>query len=257
MPRFAANLTMLFAELPFIERFAAAKDAGFDGVEVLFPYDHAVQEVRDQLVIHGLTFVLQNTPPPNWAGGPRGFAAVPGLEDRFRRDFDRALRFADVLKPRHIHVMAGATDAADARATFVANLKWATDRAPKRSLTIEPINRLDMPGYWLADFDLATDLLAEVGAPNLGLQFDAYHAHRITGDVGGTWARHGHLATHVQIAGFPGRHEPAGGAINYRGFFARLDADSYGGWVSAEYAPAGDTRAGLGWRAMADEVGRA
>ena len=183
MPRFAANLTVLFTELPFMNRFAAAKDAGFAGVEVLFPYDQSAQDMRDQLVIHGLTFVLQNTPPPNWAGGDRGFAAIPGLQDRFRRDFDRCLRFADVLKPLHLHVMAGVANGPEARATFVDNLKWATARAPKRSLTIEPINRHDMPGYYLNDFDLAAEILDEVAAPNLALQFDAYHVQRITGDV--------------------------------------------------------------------------
>lgn len=249
MPRFAANLTMLFTELPLIERFAAAKAAGFDAVEVLFPYDENAQAMRDQLVIHGLTFVLQNTPPPNWAGGDRGFAAIPGLEDRFRRDFDRCLRFADVLKPLHLHVMAGITDHPDARATFVANLGWAAARAPKRRLTIEPINAHDMPGYFLNDFTAAAAILDEVAAPNLALQFDAYHAHRITGDVMGTWAAHGRRAAHVQIAGFPGRHEPAGGDIDYPAFFARLDADGYDGWVSAEYVPRGDTTRGLGWLA--------
>ena len=247
MPRFAANLTLLFPELPFMDRFAAAKAAGFEGVEVLFPYDESAQEMRDRLVLNGLTFVLQNTPPPNWSGGDRGFAAVPGLEERFRKDFDRSLRFADVLKPRHIHVMAGLTDHPDARTTFVENLKWAAARAPSRSLTIEPINRIDMPGYWLSDFDLAAEVLDEVAAPNLALQFDAYHAHRITGDVTGCWQRHGSRAAHVQIAGFPGRHEPAGGQIDYPAFFARLDADGYPGWVSAEYNPRGATIDGLGW----------
>jgi 2-dehydrotetronate isomerase len=247
MPAFAANLTLLFTELPLMERFAAAKAAGFEAVEVLFPYDEGAQDMRDQLVMNGLTFVLMNTPPPNWTGGDRGFAAVPGAEARFRKDFERCLRFADVLKPQHIHVMAGATDDPAARATFVGNLKWAAARTPRRRLAIEPINRIDMPGYWLADFDLAAEILDEVGAPNLALQFDAYHAHRITGDVMAAWARHGHRAAHVQIAGYPGRHEPEGGEIDYPAFFARLDTDGYRGWVSAEYHPVGDTPSGLGW----------
>lgn len=247
MPRFAANLSWLFTELPFMDRFEAAKAAGFDAVEVLFPYDCPVQDMRDQLVLNGLTYVLMNCPPPNATGGPQGFAAIPGLEDRFRRDFDRTLRFADVLKPRHLHIMAGATDAPEARATYIANLKWAAGRAAGRSLTIEPINRADMPGYYLADFDLAAEVIDAVAAPNLALQFDAYHAQHITGDVMATWARHGARAVHVQIAGFPGRHEPAGGAIDYPAFFARLDRDGYKGWVAAEYRPTADTRAGLGW----------
>jgi hydroxypyruvate isomerase len=247
MPRFAANLTLLFTELPFLDRFAAAREAGFAGVEVLFPYDENAQETRERLVLNGLTFVLQNTPPPNWTGGERGFAAVPGLKARFRKDFDRCLRFAEVLKPEVIHIMAGITDAPGARATFVENLTWAAARAPARQLTIEPLNPDDMPGYWLADFGLAAEILDQVAAPNLALQFDAYHAHRITGDVMGTWARHGSRAAHVQIAGVPGRHEPSGGEIDWPAFFARLDADGYRGWVSAEYHPKGATLDGLGW----------
>ncbi|WP_290428608.1 hydroxypyruvate isomerase family protein [Defluviimonas salinarum] len=230
-----------------MDRFKAAKEAGFDAVEVLFPYDCAAQEMRDQLVWNSLTFVLMNCPPPNATGGPQGFAAVPGLEDRFRRDFDRALRFAHVLKPRHIHIMAGVADGPEAEATFTENLRWAAARAPGQSLTIEPINRHDKPGYFLHDYDTAARVLDAVAAPNLALQFDAYHAHRITGDVPGTWAAHGHRVAHVQIAGFPGRHEPQGGEIDYPAFFARLDAEAYAGWVSAEYAPAAATAEGLCW----------
>lgn len=247
MPKFCANLSWLFPELPFMERFRAAKEAGFDAVEVLFPYDCPAQEMRDQLVWNDLAFVLMNCPPPNPTGGPQGFAAVPGLEDRFRHDFERTLRFARVLKPRHIHIMAGAADGPEAEAAFIANLRWAAARAPKQSLTIEPINRDDMPGYFLADYATAARVLDAVAAPNLGLQFDAYHAHRITGDVAGSWTAHGHRAAHVQIAGAPGRSEPAGGDIDYPAFFSRLDADGYRDWVSAEYAPAGETLAGLGW----------
>ncbi|WP_347310876.1 hydroxypyruvate isomerase family protein [Defluviimonas sp. SAOS-178_SWC] len=247
MPKFCANLSWLFTDLPFMERFKTAKEAGFDAVEVLFPYDCPAQEMRDQLVWNALTFVLMNCPPPNATGGPQGFAAIPGLQDRFRRDFDRTLRYAQVLKPRHIHIMAGASEGPDAEACFTDNLRWAAARAPKQSLTIEPINRQDMPGYFLADYDLAARILDAVAAPNLGLQFDAFHAHRITGDVMGTWAAHGARARHIQVAGFPGRNEPTGGEIDYPAFFARLDAGGYAGWISGEYAPAGPTEAGLGW----------
>jgi len=247
MPRFAANLTWLFQELPFMDRFAAARDAGFVGVEVLFPYDHPTQDIRDRIVLNGLTFVLMNCPPPNATGGPQGFAAVPGLQERFRKDFDRTLRFAQVLKPLHIHIMAGLAGGAEAEAAFIENLGWAAARAPHQSLTIEPINRVDMPGYFLSDYPTAARILDAVGAPNLSLQFDAYHAHRITGDVAGAWAAHGHRARHVQVAGFPGRHEPAAGDIDYPAFFARLDGERYAGWVSGEYAPRGATAASLGW----------
>lgn len=253
MAKLCANLTWLFTELPVIERFRAAKAAGFDAVEVLFPYDHPTQEMRDQLVWNDLTFVLMNAPPPNATGGPQGFAAVPGLSDRFRRDFDRALRYAAVLKPRHIHLMAGVAEGPEAEATFVANLAWAAARAPKQHLTIEPINRGDMPGYFLADYDLAARVLDAVGAPNLGLQFDAYHAQTITGNALAAWATHGHRAAHVQIAGHPGRHEPKGGDIDWPAFFAALDRDGYGGFVSAEYRPGGATADGLGWMIAAGD----
>lgn len=247
MARFAANLTFLFTELPMLDRFAAARRAGFDGAEILFPYDLSAKELAAAAQAAGLDFVLLNTPPPNWAGGPRGFAAIPGGEDRFRRDFDRALRFAQVLRARHIHVMAGKGEGTAARATFVDNLRWACGRAPHASLTIEPINRADMPGYFLADFDLAAEVIAAVGAPNLGLQFDAYHAHLITGDVAGCWDRHAGLVRHVQIAGAPSRHEPRVGDIDYADFFRRVDAAAYRGWVSAEYVPRTTTEAGLRW----------
>lgn len=247
MPKFCANLTWLFTELPLMDRFRAAAEAGFEAVEILFPYDAPAQDMRDQMLWNGLTFVLMNCPPPNATGGPQGFAAIPGLEDRFRRDFDRTLRFAQVLKPRHIHIMAGAAEGPEAETAFIENLKWAAGHAPRQSLTIEPINRADMPGYFLADYDTAARVLDAVAAPNLGLQFDAYHAHRITGDVTGTWKAHGSRAVHIQVAGYPGRNEPADGEIDYAAFFARLDRDGYTGWVSAEYAPADGTLDGLGW----------
>lgn len=247
MPRFAANLTMLFTELPMMERFAAAAAAGFQGVEILFPYDIAARDLSRTAIAAGLDFVLMNTPPPNWTGGARGFAAEPGREERFRSDFDRALRFASVLRPRHIHIMAGYAQGPEARDTFARNLRWAADRAPHVGLTIEPLNPADQPGYFLADFDLAAELIAEIGAPNLGLQFDTYHAHRITGDAMAVWRRHAGITRHVQIGGLPGRHEPVGGTFDFPGFFAALDRSGYKGWVSAEYNPASLTAEGLGW----------
>ncbi len=247
MPRFCANLTMLFTEHPLLERFGAAKAAGFDTVEILFPYDDSAADILARLADNALTLALINGPPPNYTEGPRGFAAVPGGQPRFRTDFKRAARYAKALGARHLHLMAGVATGAEAKATFIDNLAWAAAQAPAQSLTIEPINPHDMPGYFLNDFDLAAEVLDAVDAPNLHLQFDAYHAHRITGDVLATWAAHGHRAAHVQVAGFPGRHEPMGGDIDYPGFFARLDADGYKGWVSGEYHPAGQTEKGLGW----------
>ena len=247
MARFAANLTFLFTELPMLERFAAARRAGFEGAEVLFPYDLAAPELSAAAQAAGLEFVLMNTPPPNWAGGPRGFAAIPGGEERFRRDFDRALRFAQALRCRHLHVMSGRAEGEAARRCLVENLKWACARAPHASLLIEPINTGDMPGYFLADYDLAAEVIDEVGAPNLGLQFDAYHAHRITGNAIACWDRHAGRARHIQIAGAPDRHEPKDGAIDYAEFFRHVDASGYRGWVGAEYVPATTTEAGLRW----------
>lgn len=247
MPRFCANLTFLFTEVPMLDRPSAAARAGFEAVEILFPYEEPAAAVAEKARLAGLPIALINTPPPNWTGGDRGFAAVPGGEARFQSDFDRALRFAKVLKPRHLHVMAGKAEGPQARATYVRNLRWAAERAPDQSLTIEPINPHDMSGYFLNDFALALDILHEVDAPNLRLQFDAYHAHVIHGDALAAWDTCRAATVHVQIAGVPGRHEPWGGEIDYPAFFAALDAGGYRGWVSAEYHPAGRTEAGLGW----------
>ena len=247
MPKFCANLTLLFTELPFLERFAAAKAAGFNAVEVLFPYDEPPKLIARQLLAHDLTLALINCPPPNYTGGQRGFAAVPELAQRFRRDFARTLRYAQQLRPVHIHIMAGVAQGDMAQATFIENLKWAAKQAPDQSLTIEPINQTDMPGYFLSDFQQASDILQAVAAPNVTLQYDAYHAQMITGDAAAVWAKYGHLARHIQVGGFPGRHEPSGGDIDYPAFFEQLDRGGYSGFVSGEYHPAGRTQDGLGW----------
>ena len=214
---------------------------------MLFPYDDAAAEITRRLRAFELDLVLINAPPPNWAGGERGFAAVPGLSDRFRHDFRRALRFAEALGARHLHLMAGKAQGLVARKTFIDNLTWAAAQAPGASLTIEPINPVDMPGYFLNDFDQAAEILDAVGAPNLGLQFDMYHAQMITHDGMSVWDRHRARVKHIQIGGVPGRGEPVKGEVDYPAFFARLDAEGYRGWVSGEYNPAGRTEDGLGW----------
>ncbi|RCW80022.1 hydroxypyruvate isomerase family protein [Paracoccus lutimaris] len=247
MARFAANLTYLFTELPMLQRFAAARRAGFDGVEILFPYDLPAKELIAAAQESSLRFVLMNTPPPNWAGGPRGFAAEPGNETRFRSDFDRALRYAEALQVAHLHVMAGKAEGPKARETLLRNLEWACARAPEMSLTLEPMNSSDMPGYFLDSFDLASEIIDEIDQPNLGLQFDVYQAHMIHGDVIHTWERHARNTHHIQIAGCPGRHEPRAGEINYAGFFRAVDAAGFRGWVGAEYTPRTSTEAGLRW----------
>lgn len=251
MPKFCANLTWLFTELDFPDRFAAAKEAGFDAVEVLFPYDVNAQDIVDALRRYDLQMALINCPPPNYTGGPQGFAAIPGLEERFKKDFGRALRYAQTLGARHLHIMAGVAEGAAAKETFINNLRWAAAEAPAQSLTIEPINNDTMPGYFLNDFDLGREIVTTIDAPNLRLQFDTFHAAMITGDVLGTWEAMRDITAHVQVAQMPDRGEPDQGEIDYPAFFALLDAQGYAGWVSGEYKPRQTTEEGLGWLAGA------
>ena len=245
MPKFAANLTLLFTERPLLDRFEAARRAGFEAVEMLIPYEAPAQELAKALANSGLHLALINTPAPDWPAGDRGLAAVP--EADFRTTFETALEYATLLKPDHIHIMAGLAQGRDAHQTYLENLNWAATRAPERSLLIEPINPVDMPGYFLNDFDQAASILDQINAPNLALQFDAYHAHRITGNMMAAWAKHGQRARHIQVASAEGRHEPNAGAIDHPAFFALLDEQGYDGHVSGEYFPAGRTKDGLSW----------
>lgn len=247
MPKFCANLTWLFTELPFLERFEAAKEAGFDAVEVLFPYDVNAQDIVSELAKHDLHMVLLNCPPPNYTGGPQGFAAIAGLQDRFRKDFKRALRYAQTLGAQHLHIMSGVAEGDEAKTVFMDNLRWAAAEAPDQSLTIEPINNDTMPGYFLNDFKLGREIVIAVDAPNLRLQFDAFHAAKITGDVQGTWDAVRDITAHVQVAQMPDRSEPDQGEIDYPAFFAQLDGEGYDGWVAGEYKPRAETADGVGW----------
>jgi len=247
MPKFCANLTWLFTELDFLERFEAAKEAGFDAVEVLFPYDVGAQDIVKELSKYDLQMALINCPPPNYTGGPQGFAAIPGLEERFRKDFGRALRYAQTLGAKHLHIMSGVAEGQAAKETFINNLRWAAAEAPAQSLTIEPINNETMPGYFLNDFDLGREIVTEIDAPNLRLQFDTFHAAKITGDVLGTWAAMRDITAHVQVAQMPDRGEPDQGEIDYPAFFEILDKHGYDGWVAGEYKPRATTTDGLGW----------
>jgi hydroxypyruvate isomerase len=249
VPKFCANLTMLFTEYPLLERAMAAKRAGFEAVEILFPYDENAAKLGTALARSGLPLALINCPPPNYADpdGPRGFAAVVGQEARFQQAFRRTVRYAGALGAEHVHIMAGVAAGPAARRCFVQNLKWASAFAPRQSLTIEPINETDMAGYFLSDFDLAMEVLEEVAAPNLHLQFDAYHAVKITGDVSGTWDKVKSRVAHIQVGGVPDRHEPSGGDFDYPAFFRLLDRQNYKGWVSGEYHPAARTNEDLSW----------
>lgn len=248
MPRFAANLTYLWAELPYLDRFEAAAEAGFVAVEVQQPYDVPVPETLAALHGNGLQFVLLNAPGPNYTGGARGFAAVPGGEARFDYDMRRAVRYAQALGASCVHVMSGEGEGPEARDTMIANLRRAAETLPAGlTLTIEPLGPSSQPGWLLNNFDLAADILEAVDAPNVGLQFDTYHAHDITGDVMGTYRATRHLIRHVQIGDAPGRVPPGTGDIDFDAFFAALDADGYAGWVAAEYRTDGRSDKTLGW----------
>jgi hydroxypyruvate isomerase len=245
MPRFAANLTMLFTEVPSLHRPELAAQAGFDGAEILFPYDHPVADWARAL--NGLPLALINTPPGDWVAGDRGFAAVPGQERAFRDGFLRATDVASRLGAEHVHVMAGVAKGVMAEQTFRENLAWACAQAPGQALTLEPINPDDMPGYFLNDFDQAARILDDLGQPQIGLQFDLWHAARIHGQATAVWAAHRARISHVQIAGFPARHEPGGGGFDLPGLCSELDAAAPQTWIAAEYRPARATVHGLMW----------
>lgn len=245
MPRFAANLTMLFTEVAPLDRPGLAAQAGFDGAEILFPYDFPARDW--QAALAGLPVALINTPPGDWAAGDRGLAAVPGEEARFRDGFLRAADLAARLGADRLHVMTGVARGPQAEATLGDNLTWAAAQAPDQALVLEPLNPDDWPGYFLNDFDQAARILDDLALPQLGLQFDLWHAARIHGNPQAVWDRHAARATHVQIAGFPNRNEPGGGGFDLTALCTDLDARGYAGWVAAEYRPARATVHGLAW----------
>ncbi len=251
--RFAANLSFLFGEHPFPDRFGAAAAAGFTGVEFLAPYDFPPDRLARILSDAGLENVLFNLPPGDWAAGERGFAALPGSETQFRDGVALALRYASELGTRRLHAMAGIpphqADPAICRTTYIANLSFAADACAAHgiTLTIEPINGFDMPGYFLHRFEQALAVIEEIRAPNLRLQFDCYHAHRLGADAPALLAEVLPWVAHVQIAGSPQRREPDTGELPYGPIFRLLDDARYAGWIGCEYSPAGTTEAGLGW----------
>ena len=247
MPRFAANLSMMFTEHAFLDRFKAAAEAGFAGVEYLFPYAEAAADIRSALDTAGLEQALFNCPPGDWEGGERGMAAIPGREAEFRDSIASALEYADAIKPERLHIMAGLIQGAEAESTYIANLKWAAAEAPDRTFLIEPINARDMPGYFLSTSSQGLRILEAVGAPNLKLQFDLYHAQIMEGDLTKRLEALMPEIGHIQIAGVPDRHEPDIGEVNYPDLFQSLDQLGYAGWVGCEYRPAGRTEDGLGW----------
>jgi len=251
MPKFAANLTMMFNEVPFLGRFERAAAAGFTAVEYLFPYDHPVEEIAARLQGNGLTQALFNLPPGDWAAGERGFACKPGRLDGVMAALQTALPYAAATGVKRLHLMSGLGDRSDPRqadAYSEAVLRVATRLAAEGlDLLIEPINTRDMPGYFLDSFAFAASLIAELGLPNLKLQFDIYHRQILHGDVTMALRALMPLTGHVQIASVPSRHEPAGEELNWPFLFAELDRLGYSGFVGCEYRPAAATEAGLAW----------
>lgn len=249
MLRFAANLSFLFNEVPFPERFAAAAAQGFKACEFMFPYDWPAREVRAWLDAAGLKLVLFNAAQGDWASGERGLAALPGRETEFDAAIEGAASYARALGSRLIHVMAGLEPKGASRAVFVANLARAADRVRDEGLTlvIEPINTRDMPGYFLNRTRQGLDILADVGRDNVGLQFDVYHRAIMDGAIEAGFREALALIRHIQIASPPDRGEPGAGDIDYKGVLAMIEASGYAGHVGLEYKPRGDTAAGLAW----------
>jgi hydroxypyruvate isomerase len=253
MPRFAANLSMLFTELPFLDRFEAAAQAGFTAVEYLFPYDYTKEQLAGLLRKHGLKQVLHNLPAGDWAAGERGIACDPARVEEFRAGVQKAIHYAHALDCPRLNCLAGKVPAGvsreEAHATFVANLKHAAAELKKASLLllIEPVNHFDIPGFFLTRTDQALAIIEEVGSDNLFVQYDIYHAQRMEGELGETLRRHLPRIGHIQLADNPGRHEPGTGEINYRWLFLQLDALGWRGPIGCEYRPRTTTTAGLGW----------
>jgi len=254
MPKLAANLTMLFNEVPFLERFALARKAGFDAVEFLFPYAFPAGEIRKRLDEHRLQLVLHNLPAGNWDGGERGIACLPDRQAEFRSGVAQAIEYAKVLGVPQLNCLAGKAPQGVAdgvlRATLVENLKFAAAEFGKAGLKllVEPINPYDIPGFYLNRSAQTLDILDEVGAANAYLQYDIYHMQRTEGELAANMQKHLARIAHIQLADNPGRNEPGTGEINYPFLFAWLDRIGYQGWIGCEYKPASTTEAGLGWR---------
>ena len=254
MPRFAANLTMLFTEVPFLDRFERAARAGFQAVEFLFPYAFAAEEIRRRLDAHQLQLVLHNLPAGDWDAGERGIACLPDRVEEFRAGVATAIAYAKALGVTQLNCLAGkapaGADPALLQHTLVDNLRFAAAalREAGLKLLLEPINTVDIPGFFVNRTAQALAILDEVGADNLYLQYDLYHAQRMEGELAATLEKHLPRIAHVQLADNPGRHEPGTGEINYPFLFAHLDRIGYRGWIGCEYKPATTTEAGLHWR---------
>ena len=253
MPKFAANLTMLFNELPFLDRFEAAAKAGFKAVEFLFPYAYGAPEIKKRLDQHRLVLVLHNLPAGDWDGGERGIACHPQRVAEFRDGVGKAIDYAQALGVGQLNCLAGKAPEGVTeellRRTFVDNLRYAAAELRKRQLKllIEPVNSFDIPGFYLNRTAQALSILDEVSADNAFVQYDIYHAQRMEGELAATLQKHLARIAHIQLADNPGRNEPGTGEINYDFLFAHIDRIGYTGWIGCEYKPRADTAAGLGW----------
>jgi hydroxypyruvate isomerase len=251
MPVFAANLSMMFNEWPFLDRFAAAADAGFTAVEYLFPYEFPPEAISEKLASNNLQQALFNLPPGDWAAGERGIAALPGRFDALKSDVERALDYASATGVKRLHLMAGIADPDDeaAASCYRRSVTYTAGRLAETGidLLLEPINGRNMPGYYLDDFSAAERLITEFGLPNLKLQFDIYHRQIMHGDVALALRRLMPLVGHIQIASVPSRHEPDGEELNYPYLFDEIDRLAYGGFVGCEYIPRAGTLDGLNW----------
>lgn len=254
MLQFCANLSMMFNEVDFLARFGAAKQAGFAGVEFLFPYDHPVATVRERLDGEGLTLALFNMPPGEWAAGERGIACLPDRKQEFRDGVARALDYAGALGCPLVHCMAGIVPAGVSRdvawVVYVANLAWAAERASAQGVLIalEPINHRDMPGFLLNTTGEGAAVVEALGRDKVGLQFDVYHCQVTEGDITKRFEALLPAIAHIQIADVPLRNEPGSGEIAWHYVFDRIEASDYQGWVGCEYRPAKGTIEGLKWR---------
>ena len=255
MTKLAANLTMLYNEVDFLDRFEAAAKAGFAGVEYLFPYAYPKEQLAERLLRHRLIQVLHNLPAGDWAGGERGIACHPDRVGEFQDGVGRAIEYAQALSCKKVNCLAGiapkGVDPQIVRATFVENLRDAADRlgAAGIKLLIEPINTFDIPGFFLSRTQQALEVIRDTGSANLFLQYDIYHMQRMEGELANTMKAHLPQIAHIQLADNPGRNEPGTGEINYRFLFGFLEAIGYDGWIGCEYKPKGKTVNGLGWRA--------
>ena len=253
MPNFAANLTMMFNEVDFLDRFAAAANSGFRGVEYLFPYDYEPAQLAEKLEQHGLAQVLHNLPAGDWAAGARGIACHPNRVAEFQEGVGKAIEYATALNCSQVNCLAGLAQNGvsdeDRDATLISNLKFAAEQlgAAGIRLLIEPINTIDIPGFVLNYPEQARDLIERVGSDNLFLQHDLYHMQIMQGDLARNIERNQDIIRHIQIADNPGRHEPGTGEINYSYLFKYLDDIGYDGWIGCEYVPASTTDAGLSW----------